>query len=374
VKFIVVSNEVKEMCKPYLHCLALSFLFVTVSFAQQNPTPAVTPLTKPVSAPENADGRIHLDVVVTDKRGKPVTGLEQSDFTLLDNGQPSKIVSFNAVNGAVQKAEPPVEVMLLIDAVNADVQETNTVRNQTKTFLLGNDGHLAQPVSVFLLTDQGLNILAPPSVDGNALAAKVGQIVFGTHKIQSAGEYARMRMFELSLGTLNALAKSEARKPGRKLLIWFGSGWPMFDLNYPPLPSNAQLQQSFDQIVQTSTLLRAARISVYSVMWESNVSPSILYEDFLKGVKTASKANTADLTLKVLAVQTGGRIVGPDNHLDLAIDSVIEDASAFYTLSFDAPRAVGPNEYHDLKVQIDKPGLKVRTSTGYYNQPQRSNP
>jgi VWFA-related protein len=373
VEFSVVSSEVKEMCKPYLHCLALSFLFVTGSFAQQNPTPGLAMLPNSVATPEKTASRIRIDLVVTDKSGKRVPGLDQSDFTLLDNGQPGKIVSFNAVDGVVQQADPPVEIMLLIDTVNADVQETNIVRDQTKEFLLGNDGHLAQPVSVFVLTDQGLNILAPPSIDGKALAAKVGQLVFGTHRIQGSGAWGQIRMFDLSLGTLAALSKSEARKPGRKLLIWFGSGWPMFDSNYPPAPSDAQLKQWFDQIVQLSTQLRAARISVYSVMWESYASPSILYEGYLKGVKMASKANIADLSLKVLAVQSGGRIVGPDNHLDLAITSVVEDASAFYTLSFDAPRADGPNEYHDLKVQIDKPGLKVRTSTGYYNQPQRSN-
>jgi hypothetical protein len=38
-------------------------------------------------------------------------------------------------------------------------------------------------------------------------------------------------------------------------------------------------------------------------------------------------------------------------------------------LSFDPPRADRANEYHDLKVQVGKPGLVARTSTGYYNQP-----
>jgi hypothetical protein len=51
------------------------------------------------------------------------------------------------------------------------------------------------------------------------------------------------------------------------------------------------------------------------------------------------------------------------------INTCVQDASTFYTLSFDPPRANKPNEHHDLKVQIDKPGLKAHTSTGYYNQP-----
>jgi hypothetical protein len=73
--------------------------------------------------------------------------------------------------------------------------------------------------------------------------------------------------------------------------------------------------------------------------------------------------------VKVLATQTGGRILGPDNGLKAQIDKCAQDATAFYTLSFDPSHADHPDEYHDLKVQIGKPGLTAHTSTGYYNQP-----
>ena len=86
-------------------------------------------------------------------------------------------------------------------------------------------------------------------------------------------------------------------------------------------------------------------------------------------MKTAGNANSADLTLKVLVVQSGGRILGPDNDLAGEIRDAAQDGSAFYTISFDPPRAKSPNEYHDLKLKIDKPKLTARTSTGYYNQP-----
>jgi hypothetical protein len=45
------------------------------------------------------------------------------------------------------------------------------------------------------------------------------------------------------------------------------------------------------------------------------------------------------------------------------------DAGAYYTLSFDPPRAEHADEYHDLEVKIDKSGLKPRTNTGYYYEP-----
>jgi VWFA-related protein len=312
--------------------------------------------------------RVTLDVVVSDKSGKPVSGLGSGDFTLLDNGQPNRILSFQAVDGTVQKADPPVEVMLLIDAANVGSQGVVFEREQVERFLRQNDGHLAQPVSIFVLTDRGLSILSSPSADGNALAEKVSKIEHTLRTNQSAGEWGAVQRFQFSVQTLSAIAQSEAKKPGRKLMLWLGSGWPMFDSSRPPVPSREQQQQWFDSIVQLSTQLRAARISVYTMLWGA-YSPSLLYQDYLSGVKTADKANTANLTLKVMAVQSGGRVMGPNNDLAEEINSAIADGNAFYTISFDPPPADRANEYHYLKVQIAKPKLTARTTTGYYAQP-----
>jgi hypothetical protein len=45
------------------------------------------------------DGRIHLDVVVSDGSGKPVQGLQAKDFTLFDEGKERQIATFAAFDG-----------------------------------------------------------------------------------------------------------------------------------------------------------------------------------------------------------------------------------------------------------------------------------
>jgi hypothetical protein len=40
-----------------------------------------------------------------------------------------------------------------------------------------------------------------------------------------------------------------------------------------------------------------------------------------------------------------------------------------YEITYDAPRAEQPNEYHRVEVKIDKPKLTVKTRKGYYAQP-----
>jgi hypothetical protein len=164
------------------------------------------------------------------------------------------------------------------------------------------------------------------------------------------------------------IADAEARKPGRKLLIWGGPGWPMLDS--PRIQTTFQGQQQiFDVIVRLSTRLREARISTYSISSGNPVLGTYHYKDFLKGVPSSLKASAPNLVLKVLAVQSGGDVLGPDNDMMAQINHCVQGAQAFYTLSFDPPHANHANEYHDLKVLVGQPGLTARTTTGYYNQP-----
>jgi len=310
-----------------------------------------------------------LDVVVTDKSGRPVSGLEARDFTLLDDNQPGRILSFRAVDGTVHKADPPVELILLIDTVNLPIFRVAVVRQEFEKFLRQNGGHLAQPASIFWFTSEGVNVRRLPSTDGNALVAELSRADSDALASSRSGRnYDDIQHLALSIQALTAIAQAEARKPGRKLLIWAGHGWPMLDNRRVDTSSKVQ-QNYFDSIVQLSTGLREARISLCSVSFAEPGPSTLLYRDFLKGVKSPDKAVPSNLALRVIATQSGGRVLGPDNDLAGQIDGCAEDASAFYTLSFDPPRADRANEYHDLRVVVDKPGLVARTNTGYYNQP-----
>lgn len=312
-------------------------------------------------APAAREGRIKLDVVVTDPSGAPVANLGAGDFTLLDNNQPSSVLSFRAVDGVVQKAERPVEIILLIDGVNLEYPQVAAARQGLERFFRQNDGQLAQPVSLFFFTIRGLDGQSRPSLDGNALAAEVMKID------QSASKMGTRDSLAFSVTTLMAIADNEAKKPGRKLLVWIGPGWRAPDPRQFPT-SAKQRQIYFDWIVQLSTRLREARTAVYSVSLGNGLA-NLDYESHLKGVNSAVETDSANLALKVLVNQTGGRVLGPDNDLAGQINRCIRDASPFYTLSFDPPHTTRANEFHDLKVQIDKPRLKARTYTGYYNSP-----
>src|ERR1035438_7609834 len=108
-------------------------------------------------------------------RNALVTGLEPRDFTLLDNGHPSPILSFQAFNETTTQPIPPVEVILLIDTLDLPFKLAMHEGDELERFLRQNGGHLAQPVSIFGLSNTGLWTLAKPSTDGNALAESVAR-------------------------------------------------------------------------------------------------------------------------------------------------------------------------------------------------------
>ena len=72
---------------------------------QQSPPPAEGTATNPVF--RSTTRLVQVDVVVTDKQGRPIPGLKQSDFTVLQDGKPQNVHVFEAhVGKPVDQAAP----------------------------------------------------------------------------------------------------------------------------------------------------------------------------------------------------------------------------------------------------------------------------
>lgn len=71
----------------------------------------------------------------------------------------------------------------------------------------------------------------------------------------------------------------------------------------------------------------------------------------------------------MIAAETGGVVLNPLHDLKRELERCAAGARGFYSLTFDPPHTLHPDEYHDLAVVISRRGLTARTVTGYYNQP-----
>jgi len=155
--------------------------FCLQGFSQQ---PATAPDTGKILAelpPQNPSqsNPILLDVVVTDRSGKAVSGLPESDFMVRSNGNPQKILSFHAVGGVNATTElqsqTPVKIILMVDEVNTSFDRVAYERSQIKKYLSQNGGKLSQPLSLGFFSDTGTEIQNHPTQDGNALLAAFDQ-------------------------------------------------------------------------------------------------------------------------------------------------------------------------------------------------------
>jgi VWFA-related protein len=319
----------------------------------------------------NPERHISLDIVAADSTGRVVPGLQQQDFTILDNNQPQKMTSFAASEGA--KADPPVEVMLLIDLVNTGFSRVAYERQELDRFLRQNNGQLTYPTTLVVFTDTGTQIQPQPSRNGNALADTLGATNSALRIIgRSAGFYGAEERLEASFTALDRLISYEGTKPGRKLLMWISPGWPL--LEGPNIQYSSKDQQAFfHSIVSFTNSLRTSRITLYTVdplgAGESSLLRTFYYQSFLKGVKKPSQAGSGNLALQVLATRSGGRVLNSSNDLVTELNSCLADASVFYSISFEAAPSDRVNEYHEITIKVDKPGIKARTNAAYYGQP-----
>lgn len=360
-----MSNRVRRLkCGTFAANLPWVFLFCFVVSASGRQGATTAP-------PARAENRVTLDVVVHDKSGKPVAGLSQQDFTILDNKQPQTIRSFEVVQPTTADAQ--VEIILLVDAVNTSFTRMAYEREQIDKFLKAEGGSLSHPVSILIFSDSGLQSPSEPGRDGNALAAWFDQHETGLRtSTRSQGAYGALDRVQLSLQALGRVAEYERDRPGRKILIWIGPGWAL--LTGPRVQLTSKDQQGiFDSVVATSTALRQSRIALYSVdplgTSDAGGFRTFAYEGYLKGVTKPSQAQMGNLALGVLAVHSGGWVLNSSNDVAGEIETCVRDANFYYVISYDSIPPDGPNEYHAIEVKMDQPQLKAQTRTGFYAQP-----
>jgi VWFA-related protein len=339
-------------------CLLLAALMCAGAAAAQQPRPPVPP----------GNGKIHLDVVVAPKSGPPVSDLQQQDFTVFDNKNPQPITSFKAVNGR----QAPIEVIVVIDAVNAGTETVSFARAQVEKFLGVEGGHLAYPIALAVVTDKGVHMLGAFSSDGKALSTELNKDDIGLRDLgRSAGYYGAAERMQLSLDALNQLVASESPRPGRKVMIWVSPGWPMLSGPNTELGSKEQ-RQIFANVVALSTELRRARVTLYSVNplgAAESVGRTDYYLEFLKGVSKPSQVSLGNLGLPVLAIQSGGLALNSSNDVARLLQECLSGAAPYYEISFDGAVAERPDEYHHLELKVAKAGLTARALQGYYAQP-----
>lgn len=314
--------------------------------------------------------RISIDVDVTDKAGHAVSGLKATDFSLLDNKRPVQILNFAEIKPSETNPDP-VHVVIVVDEINTGFDVVAREREQLGEFFRQNGGRLAHPVTLAVLTESGLRMGQTPTADGNALfsaltSAKSALRLEG----RGAGFWGVADRLQWSIEQLTQIAEHEATLPGRKYVFFLSPGWPM--LAWSSFDSTEkELQWIFKAVETFTNNLRADHVVLYSLdPYELGRSNPFFYQSYLKPLKDRNQAQYPNISLQVLAAHSGGlvEVTGMDPLGEL--NAAMGDTGVYYSLTFEAPAPDKRDEYHEIKAQIDKPDVTVRTTAGYYANAQ----
>ncbi len=320
---------------------------------------------------------VTLDVQVSDSSGKPVTGLLQDDFKLIDNKQVRPLTAFSEAGAENATSTTPVEVVLLIDGIIAPPATLSDLHRNLAVYLHAAGAQLPLPMSLAFLTPEGLKTQNQATRDPALLLANLDNNPIPQVERQGEGYLYSAQLRENSLKALVLMADKLNRRPGRKLLIWISPGWGAFEAETSQ-KSRKEMEGLFTFAANLSNGLRQAGITLYSVdPWgtsDAALAGTRRYENFVKGGTSTKDADNGDLMLQVLAAQSGGLVLYGSNNIAKLVSQCIADGRSFYQISFDAPTAANPDEYHKIEVQVNKPGsnksgYKVRTRTRYFAEP-----
>jgi VWFA-related protein len=363
-----------------LHVLGLPL--IALPLLAQTPTPSSPSSQQSAAAGYatplfNATTRnVILDAVVTDKKGSVVTGLTRNDFVIREDNTPQEIRSFDAVTAGTSAEDATPHTILLVDELNTRFEDMAYTRYSVNRLLHRDGVKLDQPTALYILSNDGLHVLANYTRDTASIDAALS-----SHKAvlpwRLQGNFYRgLERISISMSALQQIAIASTGTPGHKNIVWISPGLPIFGgLQWM---TGDQEKQLFDSIRHLSDQLLKARVSIYSVdprgvQVNSNAAfagSNLAYAAYLNGLSQANDAAFGNLAIQALATQTGGHVFYGRNDVDREIATSLTDGNTYYTLAYSPANKDFHGEFRKLKITvINRPDLTVQTRDGYYAMP-----
>ena len=395
----------------------------TPATTAQQPAPPILTLHSEVR-------RVLVDVMVRDATGKPVKDLTAADFTLIEDKQPQKILSFDVYDFkkpsiARRPDAPPLPpnvflnipsapehgplYVMLYDLVNTEMEDQMTARGQILKFIRSMpDG---TRFAIFVNSD-GLHLVQGFTSDKNALYAALDSKHSRPHvpRIFLLGRNYGYGDPMISLDELTFMGQYLDGIPGRKNLIWVSGTFPT-----AVYPREGDPSQASDEIRAEMNALAQAEIAVFPI----NVRGVVVFPEgqttgavpqvggaaptsppgtpaastspvaggsLGSGSPIASAIVTSSLvvsqggaslssdytTQDALAAATGGSAFYSDNDLAATLETATEQGGNYYTLTYSPPAKDDDGKCHSIRVVLDKKGYTLSYRGSYCRVPTLS--
>jgi VWFA-related protein len=371
--------------------------------------------------------QVVLDVVVTDEHDRPIQGLTQEDFTVLENGVPQMIVYFEAhtsapaspglkpfafstlppdtfLNVSVTNEQLPLNI-LLFDALNTPLEDQSYAFQEVNKFL-----HSRPPGSRFAIFVLGekLHLLQGFSDNERQLIAAMSSKEaksYASALIRSPGDFvvpselatgpfandpvlsrlngnservdATVRDFQLNQRTEETIAAfmEIARLlnglSGRKNLIWLSGSFPLgfFSSSNPMNPFGSTVNYG-PQLKQAAKMLEVGQVAVYPID-ARGLSTDPAFGARGVGQRVAGSVGTAEallaehLVMEQIADDTGGHAFYNTNGLAEAIATSTEQGAKYYSLSYSPSNANFDGRLRKIRVKLPPNGYQLAYRHSY---------
>lgn len=329
-----------------------------------------------------------VQAYVVDHRGNPARDLEISDFILYDNGKPQPITGF-------EKHFLPVAELALEETKPPPARRAPSLMNRKYIFIIdyeGNDLEAIAKSKKAVLRFMDTQVQPGDEISLLSFSIVRGLVVheFLTADHQKIREVLQKAMdipgisggwdFErviLEAETIN-LTPESAENSGRRATIMLGGSGPRGSslalarrlqelgtgLRHIPGQKNVIL---FSRGFGSQVLNRGSHENyVFTEMAKELASASspVFSVDTTTG--PAKRKVFADGSLEYLSTLTGGRFYHDVNYESKIAADIQTATSNYYVLGYSIA-SDWDGKFHEIKVEVQKPGYKVYAQRGYFN-------
>lgn len=266
---------------------------------------------------------VRLVATVKDDSGKPVGGLQKEDFRVTDNGAPQTIALFE------RHTAVPLSVALLVDASGSVGKEMKYQTDAVNKFLraLFREGNPDDAAALFTFNWQVQEHVT--------FSRSVGQFERELKRIRGQ---AGTSLYD---GIYLAAERIEDRD-GRRVLIVVTDG------------ADTVSSKNFHEALRAAHQADTVVYGILAVPITNDAGRQLGGEHALFGI----------------ARSTGGRMFTPGvKNLDVAFEEILRDLRTQYLIGYypkNTPLTKDP--FHQIKIDVDRPQLRVVSRTGYYGE------
>jgi VWFA-related protein len=296
--------------------------------------------------------RVLEDVVVTDSHGNAVHGLTRDAFTLKEDGEAQRILSFDVHDGSKEEFVPPkgpplppntyVDLpsapeqgplyVILYDMVNMSMDDQVYPRKGLLKFI--DSKPPGTRFAIFLHSDR-TSLIQGFTQDRNLLRAALISEGSGPHlpdQFLYAENYGQGDE-GTALSLFAQLARFLKGVPGRKNLIWLADNFP---LDLFPDPDSLLSQDDVKEVIAALTRSQVA-----------------LYPVDVRGAKGGYRTLAAYIDEDAIAEATGGMAEYNNNDISVMLDKATDAGSSYYTLSYSPANRKEDDEERKIEVKVE---------------------